>query len=359
MLKLIVKTLFLWVFTTSSIYAQTAEPVIPQEAVDSPSSGQRHQNASVTASASVSNSAERPGTSAAATEVMASTPEPSSLFRDQFQRALPHLKKAETLFANDIFETALAEYKKAYDILEGHPKHYQVLYNIGLCCERLNRYTEALAYYQQYLRMCSAYGKDCATVEKDIETLKGILSQLHISVNVETEVWVDGVLMGAAPGTIMLAGGRHTVALRAQGYESEQVQVHIPAGSVQELNIKLVKRGISSAFFWGSTALSLAAMGFGAYYGTKAIAERNKADRNKGMFVSKKTGKQIDALSLRADVCFGIGGAFAITSAILYFLTDWHTEVKPVSATSQSKPHVDLSAYLYPSKTHFVLSGSF
>jgi hypothetical protein len=421
MLELIVKTLFLWIIATSSVYAQQPHLVTPQGTVHNPSSGQLDKDVSGT-QAIISGSAEgtvhgseeptdkspvkpaapggptrrvlpvrnesdrgrtpilrdelavvvlastypseqipaeKPGTTTAATEAASSEQKLSSLSRDQFRRALPHLKRAEALFANDIFETALAEYKNAYEILAGHPKQYQVLYNIALCYERLNLYSEALACYQQYLRICSAYGKECTAVEKDIRTLQAILAKLHISVDVEAEMWVDGVLMGTAPGTVMLAGGRHTVALRAPGYESEQVEVHIPAGTVQELNITMIKNGISSTFFWGSTVLAMGAMGIGAYYGTEAVMKRNEADRNNGMLVTNKTGKQIDALSLKADLCFGIGGAFAITSVILFFITDWRTEAKPTASSLQSKPHLKLSAYLDPFKNCAVLSGAF
>ncbi|MBN1654357.1 MAG: PEGA domain-containing protein [Deltaproteobacteria bacterium] len=268
---------------------------------------------------------------------------------EQFQRALPHLIKAEGLFENDIFEGALAEYRTASEILRGHTKHYQTLYNLGLCQERLFRYTEALRYYRAYLEAGGEQAEKRIEVIKLVDTLLGLLSTLRISVNINASVWIDGMLIGRAPGEFLVAGGRHTVELRAGGYESSQVDVRLPARSLRELSFTMKEigsyHGIHPTYFWISAGVAVASVSVGGYFGIRALLKddeaKNKYSHDKLKYIDldkdelqqqlDNANEEIDDLKLKADIFFAVSGAFALSSVILFFLTDWSSHEKAAS----------------------------
>lgn len=260
---------------------------------------------------------------------------------EQFKRALPHIVKAEGLFENDMFEAAAEEYQRAGEILEGHPKHFQTQYNLGLCYERLFRYSEALKYYKNYLRTAAPRTPNREEVERLIRTLRELLATLQISVNVKAKVWVDGLLIGQAPGALLVAGGRHRIELRAEGFQTEQLEVRVPAQTVRKLTVQMETigtfQGIDPSYFWVSSALAVTAVGIGAYFGIDSLLEDKKtrdAYRKDALEAEereydeldeqlKKDKEKIEDLQITADLFFAIGGGLALGSVVLFFLTEW------------------------------------
>ena len=60
------------------------------------------------------------------------------------------------------YNAALAEFQRAYDLLEGHPRRYLELSNIGRCYQGLGQYDRAMEYYERYLREGGAQAEDRA-----------------------------------------------------------------------------------------------------------------------------------------------------------------------------------------------------
>ncbi len=273
--------------------------------------------------------------------------------REQFRLALPHIIKAEGLFENDMFEAAGAEYRRASDILAGHPKYYLTLYNLGLCYERLFRYTEALEYYGNYLKAAGPQAENRGEVERLIKTLQGLLATLQISVNTKATVWIDGSLIGQAPGELLVAGGRHRVELRSEGYETEQLEVRVPAQKVQKLTFRMKSigrfQGIDPIYFWVSSALAVSALGVGTYFGIDALLEDQRAREARDEGIEKvlagelenddlqmqveDSNQKIEDLQVKANVFFAIGGGLAVSSVILFFLTDWESAETPLTVS--------------------------
>lgn len=62
---------------------------------------------------------------------------------------------------------------------------------------------------------------------------------LAVTANAQAEVWVDGVLRGLAPVTLVLPSGLHRLELRARGYLPAQRQVQVVAGGRVDQDVKL------------------------------------------------------------------------------------------------------------------------
>ena len=91
----------------------------------------------------------------------------------------------EQLFEMGNFNAALAEFERAGTLLEGHPMHYLVLYNIGQCYEQLFQYGRAMSYYQRYLDEGGADAEDAGEVRGKIQVLRSLLGTITVTVNTE------------------------------------------------------------------------------------------------------------------------------------------------------------------------------
>lgn len=263
--------------------------------------------------------------------------------------ARTHVQQGEALFERENFDAALAEFERAYQLLEGHPQRYFVLFNIGQCHERLFRYDRALAYYQRYLDEGGPQAEDRATVEATMRALEGLLATLEIRVNVpRAQVWIDDREVGTAPGTIRVPGGRHTVELRAPGYLPSRQEIQVASRATERVSVTLERAGgvggVSPGFFLGSAGIAVVAAGLGIGFGVAALGARSDAlDRLDDPVLRYQVGQgdrdDIDRLALTADIFFGVAALFGVGATVLLFLTDWggHEDApaEPAGATAR------------------------
>jgi len=268
----------------------------------------------------------------------------------QLAEAKQHVRKGETLFESENFNAALSEFEKAYELLEGNPRRPFVLYNIGLCYERLFRYDLAMTYYDRYLQESDANAEERTTVQATIRALDGLLATLHISSNIKAEVWVDNKMMGEAPGSVLIPGGRHTVELRAVGYEPARKEINIAARESRvdkfELNEIIEYEGISPIYFWTGTALTLGTLVAGTIVGVQALTEDSQGQERKdalGAFGNiKEQEDHVRNLALTADILFGTTALLAVGTTFLFFLTDWSEE----SEEADPKDHQGITTHM-------------
>lgn len=261
----------------------------------------------------------------------------------QYAEAKKYFERGVQFFEAENYDAALTEFERAYKHMQGHPKRFFVLDNIGQCHERQFRYDRALEYYRRYLNEGGEAAEDRAVVVATIRTLEGLLATLSIQSNVPAEVWVDDRLMGNAPGDVLVPGGLHVIELRAVGYEASKKEVNIAARERQvhafSLNELSQYEGLSPVYFYGGVALSAASLAAGSYFGLKALSEDEEArDRQKkeGEFaVSQKEADRVKRLALTADICFASAAVFGVGTTLLYFMTDWGdaTDERPPEAT--------------------------
>ncbi len=249
----------------------------------------------------------------------------------QYAEAKKYFERGVQFFEAENYDAALTEFERAYKHMQGHPKRFFVLDNIGQCHERQFRYDRALEYYRRYLKEGGEAAEDRALVEATIRTLEGLLATLTIQSNVSAEVWVDDRLMGNAPGDVLVPGGLHVVELRAVGYEASKKELNIAARERQThaftLNELSQYEGLSPVYFYGGVALSAASLAAGSYFGLKALSEDQAArDREEedGQFAnSQEDADRVKELALTADICFASAAVFGVGTTLLYFMTDW------------------------------------
>jgi hypothetical protein len=131
---------------------------------------------------------------------------------------------------------ALAEFETSYRLL---PRP-NTLFNMAQCEETLHRYDRAIDEYEQYLEIAPPEAEDRDTVMATLESLRTRLGTIHVTTNTPAEVWLGDRIVGAAPGDVLVPGGRHAIELRATGFIPERREVEVAARQRVELTVDLL-----------------------------------------------------------------------------------------------------------------------
>lgn len=247
------------------------------------------------------------------------------------QEAMLRYDAAVEVFDRGDFGAALAEFERIYELLDGHPNQYFVLFNIGRCQEQLFRYDRAMDAYQRYLDEGGEAAEDRQEVTITIRTLENLLGGVRIAVNIpEAEVWISDRMIGTAPGVVRLPAGQHVLEVRAEGYTSVRREIVLAARQLMDQSFELSAlsdfQGLDAGLFWAGLGLTAASLGVGAGFGIAALTERGRVNdlfANRIAYDPDAEGANIASLALIADIFYGIGGAFLVTTVIFAVLTDW------------------------------------
>lgn len=248
--------------------------------------------------------------------------------------AREHLERGEELYVSEDWDGALAEFQRAHELLEGHPSQYLVTYNLGRCHEHLFQYGRAMAFYRRYLQEAAPDAADRAEVQAKVDLFQQLLATVYLDVSVpEYEVWVDQRRIGAGLIEVMVPGGSHLIEVRAEGYVAAQQDVLITAQAERTLVFVLERlaeeyRGLSSGYFWASSALAVATLAVGVVVGIMVVSESERLSQQAedpvaGLTLTQEDFDNVDDLALTADLLYGAAGLFAVAAVVLAFLTDW------------------------------------
>ncbi|MFO0684362.1 MAG: tetratricopeptide repeat protein [Sandaracinus sp.] len=299
--------------------------------------------------------------------------EPTS---DAVTEARTRQAAGEAAFGAGNYESALVEFERVYELLEGRPMRYYVLYNIGQCAERMFRYDRAIAYYERYLEEGGPEAEDRATVEATIRALETMLGTISLTANVASgEVWIDQQDIGPFDAThheFRVPSGRHTIELRADGYVPAQADVQVLARASATASLELHElsdyEGIEPWPFWTSSGIAVAAAVVGAVFGGIALQQNADAVARCGgdpmcrttagwMENTEALAQSIRTNALVADVLYGTAGLFAVTSVVLAFLTDWDGPSARAPHADGASAHLHLAPSVGPSVVGLTLSG--
>ena len=300
------------------------------------------------------------------------TPPPDT--SPQVVEARQHIANGEAFFNANNFDGALVEFQRAYDLLEGKPIRYIVLFNIGQCHERMFRYDQALEYYQRYLDEGGPQAEDRATVEATMRALQGLLGVITITANVPTaRVFVDQREVGTLDGDhhdFRVPAGIHNIELRTTGYVPAQQQVSVAARNSATATFTLEHvsnyHGLPTVWFWSATVTAgvMAATGF--ILGGYALAEHgrlqslaNDTSNPDHFSVTAADDARITTFANVADIFFGLAGAFGITAVVLAFMTDWSGHPDSSGEAAPSTASLRLTPAISPAFTGLSLSGDF
>ncbi|WP_197041222.1 PEGA domain-containing protein [Chondromyces apiculatus] len=177
--------------------------------------------------------------------------QPSKAARDE---AATRFKKGIDLFKETDYAAALVEFRRAYELAPT----WQVLYNIGQVQFQLQDYAGALPTLERYL---SEGGRQVPAarrteVEADIQTLKGRIAFLDVTVNVaDADIAVDDTTVGTSPLSkpVTVNAGRRRVAVSREGYTPQSRVVEVASGDTVKASFDLVERGANAASTAGSS----------------------------------------------------------------------------------------------------------
>ncbi len=295
-------------------------------------------------------SADAPSEPAAAAAEGRASPQSAATPDDaRYQNAKQYFERGVVLFEAGNYDAALVEFQKAYDLLEGHPKRFFVLDNIGQCQEKLFRYDLALKYYRRYLAEGGRDAEDHAAVEATMRALEGLLATLQIRSNVRAEVWVDDRRMGEAPGDVLLPGGRHVVELRAAGHEPQKRELSISARETQKIDVVLDPieeyRGLSPVYFWSGVAATGVAAGVGTYFGLKAKSQHDDlAERESScgaICILPEERDDVKRTATTADLFYLGAAVLGVGTTVVFFMTDF-------DGKGQEAPQPKSTAFVTP-----------
>ncbi|UJR84018.1 tetratricopeptide repeat protein [Sandaracinus amylolyticus] len=259
----------------------------------------------------------------------------------ELAEAMERYEGAERLFEQGDYRGALAEFQRIYELLEGHPNQFFVLYNLGRAYEELHRYDLAIDMYRRYLDEGGEGAEDRAEVEASLRALERLLGTVAITIAEggpdTAEVWLGEWQVGVAPGEVHIPGGQHTIEVRAQGYEVLRREIQVASRQRIELELELARlsdfRGVTPALFVTSTALAVASLGVAIGLGVNAMmlnqdAEECRDTAGCGLDPGARRA-EIRDFALAADVMYGVAGLFAVSSVVLIFVTDWGSMPEP------------------------------
>jgi PEGA domain/Tetratricopeptide repeat len=167
---------------------------------------------------------------------------------DKVEEARARFQRGVELYREGSFDAALAEFNKAYDLAP----NYRVLYNMAQVQSERHDYVAALKLLEKYLE---EGGGDIAPerkdqVTKEIATLRGRVTELKVSTNVEgAELLIDGVVSGTTPFTepVLISAGVRQLQLRKTGYETANKTMTVAGGDEVAVEFELTELPESSS----------------------------------------------------------------------------------------------------------------
>lgn len=277
---------------------------------------------------------------------------------------------------------AIAELNASLEIVE----RPNTLYNIARCHEELFRYDLAVRSYERYLAIAPAEAEDRAAVEATMRSLSNLLGTIVVASNVEAEVWIGDRVVGRAPGEVLVPGGRHAIELRAEGYIAARREVEVAGRGRASVSFELEQAEVTNvtnvtnvegdvniteeggappAVFYTTLGLTAAAGVAALAFGARAIASSGRTENldpldRAGIEAGNQRTKDAQLLT---DVFLGVAGAFAVTTVVLYFLTDFDGDPDPDEAREREREsreaEVTPSAWVGPGAGGVAVQGRF
>ncbi len=267
---------------------------------------------------------------------VASLPPAMSNAQTRSERALAYFEEGVALMDQERFQEALVPLQRSLEL----QRTQAALFNFAMCFRKEERYREALIHFET---LVSEFGSQMSEerfgiVRRQIEELRGLVqampaqappppgpvqATLRVEADVErAQVSIDGETVGETPIVGPVAPGRHSIEVRADGYEPYQAEVMIAAGERRRLVASMEEgKGLQPGWFWLAAGLAGAATVTTAVLGTMAL--QGDADFN---VAETRTAEDRDAgkrLVLLTDVFLVVAIASSLGALLLYGKTDF------------------------------------
>jgi hypothetical protein len=207
--------------------------------------------------------------------------------------AREHFKRGTTLYDEADYRGALAEFKRAYEILPNPT----VLFNIGQAYYQLNEYVNALETFEKYLETKDPSGASRrALATKELDELKRRVTKVEIQTNVEgASLAVDDEPIGTSPRTLLVAIGRRRISATLAGHRPATKTVDLASGSSPPIVLELVedkpepprveatpepppKSAKPGPLVWGAFGVGAVGLVTGSVFGVLALNNKSSLD---------------------------------------------------------------------------------
>ncbi|MCB9656054.1 MAG: tetratricopeptide repeat protein [Sandaracinaceae bacterium] len=227
------------------------------------------------------------------------------------------------------YAEAIAEFSEAYSLWPNPT----ILYALGQAYEGLSEVNRAIETYQRYIDAAPEGDLRREDAELRIEELRGLLAIVHVDVNVEAVVSVDGEPQGSAPGDFRLSTGRHVMEVRADGYQPQTATITIAGGTERTVTFELEPAPVAAVHvahepfrfprpvFYTAVGLTGAgAVVWGAMATTTLVRARRYNDTPGRTNFDRDDARDVAS---RSNVALGVTGGLLVTTVVIGLLTNW------------------------------------
>jgi hypothetical protein len=141
-----------------------------------------------------------------------------------------HFEAAQKLHHEGLFQEAIAEFEAAYRI-KPHPN---VLFNIGQAHERLLQYSDAVDWFERYLREGGPTAPYRVVVQNRLHVLRGLPARIHVECLPRATASLidpDGVVERAeTPTDFRVKAGRYTLRVTRDGHVTQERRIGAEIG---------------------------------------------------------------------------------------------------------------------------------
>jgi len=271
--------------------------------------------------------------------------------------------RAKKLFQQRDYVNAVAEFKRAYRL----KPHHAVQCSIARCHDRMGQLVEAVRSYKRCLDEGGAESKRVELIRKELKRAEERITWVDVvSPGVGGTIYVDGLPVGLTPRRLPLDPGRHVLEVRREGARPDSITLQTGGG--EQRTVTLVpkprasqppprpepdpkhkpepgpatqpvtvtppppgRRRLSPAWFWTSTALTVALAGATTAFGILTLQRRSDYEGD-----PTEDGYQtFESYRLITNVMLGLSAAAAGSATVLYFYTNFSGAARDVEG---SKP---------------------
>ncbi len=208
---------------------------------------------------------------------------------------------AKELFEANDYAGALVEYTRAYEL----SKNPRVLFNVGVAEKSLKHYARASARWNQQL--VESAGKMTFEEERDIRdaisTVQSFVSTVEITANEDgATLFIDNLETGTTPfkAPVPIDVGRHTLALRKDGFLEKSEVMDISSGQPKKASFKIepaLKKSLVSIQVAGAPGANVIIdgidMGLAPFKGEIAAGRHTFEARAGGYVTARQTSEVV------------------------------------------------------------------
>lgn len=249
--------------------------------------------------------------------------------------------EGKQMFKAKDYVGALEAFEKAHELRP----HFLVQCNIARCFERLGKMVQAAEHYRRCLTDGAGKTRQAGKIKRALKQVEGRVTWIEVeSPGGGGTVYVNGQEMGPTGMPISVNPGTAVVEVRRKGATPAQTKIKARGGKTIKLTlipkaiaaarpppgsdkpdkppgrpVEPERKGLSQAWFWIGAAVTAALTLAYVITGVQALGLKSEYEESP---TREEYNDAIDRRTL-SNIFFGLAGAAAGTTAVLFFFTDF------------------------------------